>query len=98
MFTNNGTDGSFFQDKIFTTSIGGMGHSTGGGAAIFLATYGSFPVSALGLISPATFIPDQFGEISNFGGSTLVISGTNDTGALGALGKPLMIFDAAKRS
>jgi hypothetical protein len=73
-----------------------MGHSTGGGAAIFLAIRGSFVVSTLGLIVPATFVPDQFGEISNFSGSALVISGTNDTGALGAHGEPLMIFDAAK--
>jgi hypothetical protein len=96
MLTDNGTDGSFFQDKIITTSISRMSHSIGGGAAIFLATRGSFPVSALGLIAPATFIPDQFGEISNFSGSTLAISGTNDIEEIGADGDPLMILNAAK--
>ena len=48
------------MEKIYDNKYSAaMGHSTGGGAAIFLGTHGSFPVSALGLIAPATFIPDQ---------------------------------------
>ena len=69
-----------------------LGHSTGGRAAIELATSGGLAVEALGLLAPA----GGANEVSGFAPRpVLVIRGTNDLGHLGDRGQSPNVYAAA---
>jgi hypothetical protein len=48
----NGRSGSPFEGKLRATGIALMGHSTGGGSALWLARFGNFDIAAVATLSP----------------------------------------------
>ncbi|KAJ9635063.1 hypothetical protein H2199_008549 [Coniosporium tulheliwenetii] len=96
MLSANDAAGSPFNGKIKDTGMGALGHSSGGLAAIFFATSGTFPIKVLGLLAPAAISMADIAEIRNFAPRpVLIIHGTEDTGTIGVDGQPLSIYAAA---
>lgn len=84
--------GSPLEGKLQIAAISLLGHSTGGFAAIELATSGLLSVDALGLLAPAggadsvvKFAPKPI----------LVVHGTQDTGSFGDGGQSVNVYAAA---